>query len=218
MGLPEQLSALRTSSGHSLEAGIAMWKFFLEESGTILPNDNEGTELMSDAFIWVKRQNPDGPGMTVLAWTAPAKGLFGRSRGESIVRSWRFTKAEAIALAVFAAQQLHPAYERFAPNDDRVIRAIAAASDGAESALEMASNSAALAASDARESGDEAAAFAAESARAAVLAAWGADAGKALHAAAYGLLYSIQGAYKVGIGDEVTFNINKWIDMWKVRA
>lgn len=195
-----------------------MWKFFREENGTILPNDNEGTELMSDAFVWVYRQDPDRPGMTVLAWTGTAKGLFGRSRGESIVRSWRFTKPEAVALAVFAAQQLSPAYERFDPNDDRVISTIAAASDGSESALEIASNSATLAARDARAAGDEAAAFAAESARAAVLAAWGADAGKALHAASYSVLYSIQGAYKIGIGDEVTFQINKWIDMWKNRA
>ena len=194
-----------------------MWKLFREENGKILPNANEGTELICDAFVWVKRQNPDTPGMTVLARTGTAKSLFGRPRGESIERSWRFTKGDAVAIAVFAAQQISPVYERFASNDDRVSRAIAAASSGDKNALETVSNSVALAASDAREAGDEAAAFAAESARAAVLAAWAADAGAALHAAAYSVLYSIQGAYKIGMGEGVTQTIEKWLYTWILR-
>jgi hypothetical protein len=49
-----------------------------------------------------------------------------RPGGESIERSWRFTKKDAIAAAVFAAQQVSTIYEQFAAGDDRVTRAIAA--------------------------------------------------------------------------------------------
>jgi hypothetical protein len=191
-----------------------MWKFFREENGAIVPNYNEAAESISDAFIFVKRQDPDSPGMTVLARIEMAKGVFGRPRGRHIERSWRFTKPDAVALAVFSAQQLSPAYERLAANDDRVTRAIAAANDGGGNTLEMAANSIGLAISDAHAAGDEAAAFAAESARGAVIAAWSADAGKALHAAAYSLLYSIQGAYKIGVGEDVTRRIEKWLYTW----
>lgn len=182
--------------------------------GKILPNANDGTELICDAFVWVKRQNPGTPGMTVLAGTGIAKSAFGRPRGESIERSWRFTQRDAVAAAVFAAQRISPVYDRFSPDDDRVSRAIAVASNGDKDKLEAANNAVALAASYAHEAGDEAATFAAGSARAAVLAAWAADAGAALHATAYSILYSIQCADKIGMGEEMTQTIEKWLYVW----
>jgi hypothetical protein len=190
------------------------WKFFREQNGAIVPNYNEAAESISDAFVFLVRQDAGSPGMTVLARIEMAKGAFGRSKGRHIERSWQFTKPDAVALAVFSAQQVVPAYERFAANDDRVARAIAAATDGDGNTLEMAATSIGLAISDARTAGDEAAVFAAESARAAVVAALSADAGKALHAAAYSVLYSIQGAYKLGVGEDVTGRIEKWLYTW----
>lgn len=191
-----------------------MWKFLREENGRLLPNANEAAELICDAFIFVKRQDPAYPGMTVLARTGIAKGPFGRPRGESIERSWRFTKHDAVATAVFAAKQIAPAFARFAPNDDRVSLAIAAASGEDKDAVQTASFSVHGAIIDARAAGDGAAEYAAESARAAVVAAMGADAGKALHAAAYSILYSIQGAYKIGFGEDMTQTIEKWLYEW----
>ncbi len=184
-----------------------MYKFFQEQNGKILPNPNKGTELICDAFTFVLRQEPGTPGMTVLARTGTATSLFGRPRGESIDKSWQFTKKDAIATAVFAAEQI----SRFVPDDSRVTRAIAAAKGEDEDALVAAMNSSGLAASEARGAGNEAAAFGAESARAAAIAALAPDAGVALHSAAYSVAYAIQGAYKAGTGDEMETTIEKWL-------
>lgn len=193
-----------------------MWKFFREQNSTILPNHNETTELICNAFIWVKRQDPGSPGMTVLARIGTAKSVFGRPKGLVIEKSWRFTKADAVALAVFCAQQVSPAYYEFAAFDDSVARAIGAAKDGDSNSLKMAANYIHQAIGGAEAAGDEAATLAAESARAAVVAAMSVDAGKALHAAAYSLLYSIQGGYKFSEdeGERVTRVIEQWLYTW----
>lgn len=191
-----------------------MWKFCRESNGRIVPGDYPSQNLISDAFVAVKRQDANLPGMTVLARMGTAKGMFGKSKGEQIEKYWRFTKADAIALAVFCAQQIAPVYQKYAPDDGRVTHAIEAARSGGD--LDAASNDASLAASEARAADEEPASYAAEAARGAVLAAWGADAGKALHAAAWALLYTVQGAYKVDeqMGEEVNGTIEKWLYSW----
>jgi hypothetical protein len=190
-----------------------MWRFVREENGKIILNANEGAELISDAFSWVVRQRPSREGMTILARMGTTQGLFRRSHGESIIEAWRFAKKDAIALGTFAAQQVTPIYERFAPGDGRLRLAIATASAGADPRFgsDPSSDVAESAASEARQAGDSAAEYAAKSASSAYTAAQSHEDSTALHAAAYGLAYAIQAAGKTGTGDEVKNAIETWL-------
>jgi hypothetical protein len=190
-----------------------MWRFVREENGRIVLNANEGTELISNAFVWVVQQRAGLGGMTILARMGTTQGRFRRSQGESIIEAWRFAKKDAIALATFAAQQVTPIYERFAPGDGRLRLAIATASAGADPRFgsDPGSDVAASAASDARQAADSAAEYAAKSASSAYVAAQSPEDSTALHAAAYSLAYAIQAAGKTGTGDEVTNAIETWL-------
>jgi hypothetical protein len=187
-----------------------MWKFVEENNGKVVPNTNEGTAMVCDAFVWVVRQNPPGR-MTVVAAVEESKSRFGRQPRERVLRATRFTKADAAAAAAFAAAQVAMIYERLAAEDDRLWRAIEAARGGRDDTLAATLDAVSLAASEARQAADGAAAFAAESARAAVLAAAAPDAGAALHSTGYAVAYAIQAADKIGAVREVTFAIEKWL-------
>jgi hypothetical protein len=188
-----------------------MWKFVEEDNGRVVPNTNKGTGLVCDAFVGVVQQPPPGR-MTVLAAVTETKSTFSRQPRERILRATRFTKKDAAEAAAYAAGQVALIYERFAPDDDRLWKAIEAARNGwSNDALLAVLDEVALAASEARDGGDDAASFAAESARASVLAALTSDAGVALHSTGYAVAYAIQAADKVGADHEVTVAIEMWL-------
>ena len=188
-----------------------MWKFFAHDDGMIRPNLHEPCDMICDAFVWVLRQEAGRADMTVLARMGVTRLRWGKPGVESIERSWRFGQQDAVAVAVHAATRVHELYAQFAPHDDRVATAIAAASAGDKQACGDRMSPASLAAARARESGRGAAEYAAESARAAALATYSQDDGSALQAAAYSVVYAIQAGDRANVGDAVTRSIEKWL-------
>ena len=184
-----------------------MWKFAEVDKGKVVPNTNSATHTVCDAFVSVVRQTPPGR-MTVLAAVAESKSLMGKPR-ERVLRAVRFSKEDAAATAAFAAGQVATLYERTSPDDDRLWQAISAARNGELTALQ-ALDPESLTPSKPRQAND-AAAYAAESARAAVLAAMAPDADIALQATNYAIAYAIQAADKVDAEPDVTSAIEKWL-------
>ena len=80
-------------------------------------------------------------------------------RSMTIVRAWKWTAKDSVALAVYAAESVLPIFEKRYPKDDRPRKAIEAAKSGAaaraDAAAARADADAAYAAADARSAWNE---------------------------------------------------------------